>query len=85
MKYRSVVFLDGDSSDEPFRELNMFGEEALFEYLLQWEYGETGEVYSDIPWGTYDVTAFFNQGDISYCVAYNWNLAYVSLTEVIND
>lgn len=83
MKYRSVVFLDGGSSDIPFEILNKQGEDALFEYLLQWEYGEPGEVYSDIPWGTYDVTNFIEQDGIEYCVAYNWNLAYVSLTEVI--
>lgn len=75
--------MDGDDADKAFKELNMFGEGSLFEYLLQWEYGETGEVYSDIPWGTYDVTAFFKNGDLDYCVAYNWNLGYVSLTEVM--
>ncbi|HEY6020768.1 MAG TPA: hypothetical protein VIY48_12995 [Candidatus Paceibacterota bacterium] len=85
MKYRSVVFIQGDESDEPFRILHNSGEDALLEYLMQWEYGETGEVYSDIPWGTYDVTCFFNIDDLEYCVAYNWNLSYVSLTEVIHD
>lgn len=84
-KYRSVVFIQGDESDQAFRELNMFGEEALFEYLMQWEYGDSVTETSDIPWGTYDVTAFFSQGDVEYCVAYNWNLSYVSLTEVIGD
>lgn len=83
MKYRSVIFLDGDNSDEAFKILDAVGEDDLFEYLLQWEYGETGEVYSDIPWGTYDVTNFHYDGDLEYCVAYNWNLSYVSLTEVI--
>lgn len=85
MKYRSVVFIQGEESDEPFQILHQKGEDSLFEYLLQWEYGETGEVYSDIPWGTYDVTNFHKHGDLDYCVSYNWNLAYVSLTEVINE
>lgn len=84
MKYRRVIFLDEDNSDEPFKILNDLGEDDLFEYLLQWEYGEEIPLENDIPWGTYDVTYFSNDGDIEYCVAYNWNLAYVSLTEVIH-
>lgn len=82
-KYRNVVFLQGDESDAPFDILTDLGEDDLFEYLLQWEYGE-GEALPDIPWGTYDVTSFHYDGDVEYCVSYNWHLSYVSLTEVIN-
>lgn len=77
--------MDGDSSDEPFKILNESGEVALFEYLLQWEYGDDIPLEDQIPWGSYDVTFFINQGGLEYCVACNWNLAYVSLTEVISE
>lgn len=84
MKYRRVIFLDGDNSDEAFKILNDLGEDYLFEYLLRWEYNDDIPLENDIPWGTYDVTSFHMDGENEYCVAYNWNLAYVSLTEVIH-
>lgn len=84
MKYRSVVFLDGDSSDEPFRILDQSGIDDLFEYLLMWEYGESGEIQKEPPWGNLDDRYITTDGPITYVVSWNWNLSYVSLTEVIH-
>lgn len=83
-KYRSVVFLDGGSSDEPFGILVDAGIDDLFEYLLQWEYGDSITESSVAPWGMYDSTYETTDGDLTYVVSYNWSLSYVSLTEVID-
>lgn len=83
-KYRSVVFIDGDSADEPFKILDANGSGDLFEYLLQWEYGESVTESDEAPWGFYDFTSDHYDGELWYVVSWNWNLGYVSLTEVIS-
>lgn len=85
MKYRTVVFIQGEESDKPFDILHEDGVEALFEYLLQWEYGEAGELFDTKPWGTWDEVEYLAQGETEYAVSWNWNLAYVSLTEIISE
>ena len=82
-KYRSVVFLqDPADFDRWYVEFDE-GYDEGFEYLLQWEYGEDGEVTDTEPWGNSDTIYECKDGDLTYVVAYNWNLAYVSLTQVI--
>jgi hypothetical protein len=83
LKYRSVVFIDGDEANEPFKILDANGADDLFEYLLQWEYGESTTESFDEPWGLWDSTSDHYDGDLHYVVSWNWNLGYVSLTEVI--
>ncbi len=84
VKYRSVTFLQGDDTDQPFKILDSQGTDDLFEYLLQWEYGENGTESTEEPWGFMDDTSDHYDGDLHYVVSWNWNLAYVSLTEVLN-
>lgn len=82
-KFRDVVFLDDSAEfDKWYVEFDESPEEG-FRYLLQWEYGETGEVRDTPPWGMGDTIEYFNDGDLTYAVSYNWNLSYVSLTEVM--
>lgn len=82
-KYRTVVFLSGDEFDKWYAEFESEGMDNAFEYLLQWEYGESGEIYESPPWGLDDTVYTTTDGPIHYVVSYNWNLSYVSLTEVI--
>jgi hypothetical protein len=84
VKYRSVVFLDGDNSTEPLTILDDLGEDDLFEYLLRWEYGDSVTESFREPWGSSDWTSVHYDGPLKYVVSWNWNLAYVSLTEVLN-
>lgn len=85
MRFRSVVFLDGDNADEALRILDRDGDDSLFEYLMQWEYGEPSEESDREPWGQSDWTTTHRCGDSAYVVSHNWNLSYVSLTEVVYD
>lgn len=81
--YRTVIFLDGDDFDKWYAEFDSEGWDNGFEYLLQWEYGEGGVISISEPWGAYEDSMTFFNGGLEYVVSYNWNLAYVSLTEVI--
>jgi hypothetical protein len=81
-RYRLVIFLSGDDFDKWYDEFNSEGWDNGFEYLLQWEYGD-GEATDSEPWGAYEDSMTFFDGDLEYVVSYNYNLAYVSLTEVI--
>jgi hypothetical protein len=81
-KYRTVIFLSGDDFDEWYAEFDSEGWDNGFEYLLRWEYGE-GDISESEPWGYYDDSMTFFDGSSEYVVSYNYNLAYVSLTEVI--
>jgi hypothetical protein len=100
-RYETVVFLQGDDYDEAMREVDQVTKDdesahwrtapawdALYNYLMQWEYGEpTGHEYSVPPWGSNDHTDDSHEG---YVVAWNDGLGYVSLNrvssgEVAND
>lgn len=84
-KYRNVVFIgNGDQAefDRWYVDWDDSKEDG-FAYLLQWEYGEPGEISDTPPWGHSDTVEYFSVDRISYAVSYNWHLSYVSLTEVI--
>ena len=84
-KYRSVVFLDSpEDFDRWYVEFDEDSGES-FEYLLQWEYGDNGEISDTPPWGALDTIEYFSDGDLSYAVSYNWHLSYVSLTQILED
>ena len=81
--YRTVVFLDSAVDfDTWFSEHDEDRREGLA-FLLQWEYGETGEVSMTPPWGSDERTEEWNVGGLTYVVAWHWGLSHVSLTEVL--
>lgn len=66
---------------------------ALFDHLMQWEYGEgTDDESTEPPWGSSDDTAYFTKsgrhytgkGTLrnGYAVSYNTGLSYAGLTRV---
>ena len=59
-------------------------EEDMMEYLMQWEYGERGEVSDKEPWGTSDKKFEKKEGDVTYVMNYNRGLEYAGLTRVEN-
>lgn len=86
-KYRSVVFIGNGDQAEFDRWFVEYDEDPKqgFEYLLQWEHGDHVPEYDSPPWGMHDTIEYFNDGDNSYAVSYNWNLSYVSLTEILEE
>lgn len=84
LKYRNIVFLDGEDTQEPFDIINNEGKDDVFEYLLKWDCGEVTNLYDTPPWGDDDYTSYHYDGGLIYVVSWNWNLSYFSLTEVID-
>lgn len=84
-KYRSVVFLDSpEDFDRWYVEFDESREEG-FKYLLQWEYGDEIPEDDSPGWGNLDTIEYFYDGLNKYAVAYNWNLSYVALTQIVED
>ena len=82
-KYRDVIFLQDPSDfDRWYVEYDESSRQG-FEYLLQWEYGDDIELRDTPSWGSYDTIEYFNDGDNVYALSYNWNLQYVSLTQIV--
>lgn len=86
--YETVIFLQGDDYDEwealmyPDREPAYLpfpsGHDAALAHLMQWEYGEGTEEYTNPPWGSRDDT---HEVD-GYVMSWNAGLSYASLTRI---
>lgn len=81
MIYCTVVFYQNDfDTKEPFEILNEQGEDAVIEYLAQWDFGAESEHCMNAsvskPWGLSDTT--YRKGD--YILSYNEPLDYIGLT-----
>jgi hypothetical protein len=79
--YYNIVFIQNDfEAEEPFQILNEKGEDALIEYLKQWDFGGESEHCMngsvDKPWGSSD--SIYRKG--FYILSYNEQLGYVALT-----
>ena len=79
--YFTIVFLQDDfDTKEPFEILNEQGEQAVIDYLSQWDFeGESENCLSgsiDKPWGSSD--SVYCEGE--YILSYNEPLGYISLT-----
>jgi len=79
-QYASIVFLQGDEASEAFTILEEDGEDALLNYLTQWDYGEYHDISDSSQAGSDDTT--FENGD--YLVSYNRPLPYISLEKIIS-
>lgn len=80
MKYKEIVFLQGEEAYEPLNIIDEEGEgEAILNYLLQWNYGEAEEKETHTrPWGTDDT--LIKHGN--YVISYNDRLNYIGLIEI---
>jgi hypothetical protein len=79
--YFTIVFFQNDfDTKEPFEILNEKGEQAVIDYLSQWDFGgESEHCLSgsiDKPWGTSD--SVYREGP--YILNYNEPLGYIGLT-----
>lgn len=86
MKYREVVFLQIDYFDSWW---NIYDNEGLIksaEYLYQWDSLDENQPLTDKePWGQSDEIWEFVDKGTTYVLSYNYNLMYVSLTEVVYE
>jgi hypothetical protein len=81
MKYREIVFIQGEEANEPLDILNNEGEEKAMEYLQQWDYGNENLITEhEQPFGTTDI--LYKKDN--YIMSYN-KVGYVGLVEVIKE
>lgn len=78
MKYREIVFLQGEGADEALNILEEKGEKKALDFLLEFDYGE-GEITERAPWGSADI--LYKRKN--YVMSYNNRIGYVGLTEII--
>lgn len=76
MQYETIIFMQGHEALEPLDILKEQGEEAAIEYLLQWDYGESGEWIDVEPYGT--GSKLYRVGNLILC--YHSGIGYVGLT-----
>jgi len=79
--YFTIVFLQNDSeTKEPFEILSEQGEQAVIDYLSQWDFGGESEHClsgsADKPWGSSDSVYWQDP----YILSYNESLGYIGLT-----
>ena len=48
MKYREIVFMQGDDARYPLKMIEKGYHHKVFDYLIQWENGD-GEIHEDCP------------------------------------
>jgi hypothetical protein len=80
MKYRTIVFLQGEEADEYLHILDTDGEEKTITALYEFDYIGEGDTSDEPPWGDGDDT--YTSGP--YVLAYNTRLGYISLTELMS-
>lgn len=74
--FYSIVFLHGDNANEALDILDREGDDALLQYLKQWDYGtESEHSPQSFPAGHSD--RVYTSGE--YTVSYNLRLGYVGL------
>lgn len=78
MKYRSIVFAQGDDATEPLGILEDKGELAAIKYLLQWDYGE-GDIEDKPHHGTADHIKKWK----GYILSWNTHIGYIGLEDTI--
>lgn len=82
-KYRNVLFLDQPQDFDTWYSYHDEDSSEGFDFLIKWEYGDDIPLEDSPPWGSNDTIEYFDDGGNSYAVSFNWNLQYVSLTEII--
>ena len=83
MRYRTIVFLQGEDYDQMLTELGDNDSiDAMADYLRQWDYGDDdADIHTEPPWGTADTV--YDLGD-QQVLTINYGLGYASLTNVWN-
>jgi hypothetical protein len=81
--YENIVFMQGNDADEAMEILDLQGQDALLEYLLQWDTG-AGALSETPPWGTGDHQVIFPEKDTHLVLSHNTSLSYCGLCRVIN-
>ena len=79
MKYKEIIFLQGEEATEPLEILEKEGENAAFQYLLQWDYGESPITEGNSPFGSTD-KLFYRE---HFIMCYNNKVGYIGLIEVV--
>jgi len=83
MKYSNIFFIQGEEANEVLDILNNKGEQAAFDQLQEWNYGEspveTNNSEGFIPWGSND--RLFKVDN--FVMSYNSGIPYIGLTEII--
>jgi hypothetical protein len=96
MTYQSVVFIQGEESDEPLDLLYSRDDDssivyhgptaesvaATFAYLKQWDYGEPTEEYDGDPQGSSDDVWVSDCGD--YRMSAHLGLGYIGLERIVD-
>ena len=87
MKYENIVFMQGEESEEVLNLLEEEGEEAAFNHLVQWDYGDQPEEGADhFPWGKYDFIYKKNNKDGTYYImSYRPIFQTIGLRKVLED
>lgn len=86
-KYRSVVFIQGDEAVPFIETLDEMGSKRAMEELFEYDIDENGELSSEPPFGNADDLFVWKDSNTKehYILSVNWNIPYISLTEVIED
>jgi len=82
--YENIVFIQGSDAVEAMEILDLQGQDALLEYLLQWDTGDPCDLSETPPWGTGDQLVIFPEKDAHLVLSYNTRLSYCGLCRVIN-
>jgi len=85
-RYAQIVFIQSsDETPEPERILKEQGEQALFDYLIQWDYGHESEcdIRDESSAGKRDHVVSFQVGEDKYIMTYNLGLPYFGLERLI--
>lgn len=70
MRYTTIVHMQGDEGYEARDILDEQGMDALVAHLMQWDYGDDGEVRDTPPWGD-STTHHIREAGFTYVVAYD--------------
>ena len=82
-RYEPVVFIQGDEATEPLEILDRDGEEALVDYLSQWDYGD--HVPSEEDHGAGDSDTVREMRDGAYLLTYNTRYGYCGLCRIVEE
>jgi len=81
MKYENIIFLQGEEADEAMTRLDGTVADVLFEYLKQWDNGDSQiETTEGKPWGIYDRVNYYDNG---YVLSYSTSFSNCGLIRVI--
>jgi len=85
MKYTNIFFLQGEEAKEALNILDKKGHVATFNFLQEWNYGESeieeNNTEGFTPWGSGD--RLYRNGN--FVMSYNFGMGYIGLTEIVES